>query len=232
MQKLVFWGIFFVSLSIKAAAPVVHIYCADLYFQHCKPTYTQEQRDSFMRGNLFPDIRYVAHIPRTETHVKDVTLTQINNTKDPFVAGKLFHSYVDEQREKVAQRAKIYDHLITIPQKHKSRFLKGVEDELCYNKITPRQVISALRKYDSAEKNSGISFLILSTWHRILQEYVKTSFLTLMKKKARTKSGYFKMTPEMVKQTTSEMEKYMKDTEVTNYFKAFIGDFERKLRQQ
>jgi hypothetical protein len=222
--------IFFITTAF-AAAPVVHIYCAELYFKHCKPTYTAKEKAAFIRGTLFPDIRYVARIPRTQTHSKNVLLKDVQALKDPFLAGKLFHSYVDEQREKIAKKERIYEH-ITVDKKHKSRFVKAVEDELCFDKIDAKKAIAALKEFDSHENKAGIPVFIVMGWHRVLQDYLKQSPMALMKKKAKTKSGYFNMTPAMVREASTQMEKYCKDKKVKNYFEAFIKDFETNLKKK
>ena len=82
----------------------------------------------------FPDIRYVSSLPRTATHTKNVTLQRVIDTENPFFAGVLFHTYVDEKRERIAQEQRIYDHLNDIPPRYKAHLLKVVEDELCYEK--------------------------------------------------------------------------------------------------
>ena len=86
--------------SLQAAAPVFHVLCAEWYLSRCKITYTRKQKEAFLRGTLFPDIRYIAAFPRSVTHRKNITLNTIISTENPFTAGLLFHTYVDEQREK------------------------------------------------------------------------------------------------------------------------------------
>ena len=182
--------------SLDAAAPVVHAYCAQQFFKTKR--YTPWEQQLFMIGTLFPDIRYLARIPRTKTHTKWVTLQEIRSTKDPFEAGLLFHSYVDEQRERIAQREKAYDVLAFIPKGSKGHFLKAVEDQLCYDRLDVPSAISAMNRYAKNERRYKISSLYIHLWHFIIRNYLKQSPAKLFKEAARKKRGYATMKPATV----------------------------------
>ncbi len=220
------------SYPLPAAAPVVHAHCAELYFRYCRPDYTQQQKDVFLRGTLFPDIRYIAKIPRSKTHEKQVTLHKIMKTKNPFTAGLLFHSYVDEQREAIAQKQKIYEHLSDVPEKQKGRLLKTVEDELCYHALNTHRVRKALLRYDTEEATYGVSFIKRMAWHRILRNYFRQSPLELFERKASTKSGYFSMSPKTVSKASVLIKKYKADKKVTDYVAHFLTTFENLLQKK
>ncbi len=234
MYKQALIGILIMSSAqpFYAAAPVVHILCAELFFRHCRPGYTQKEREAFLRGTLFPDIRYIAKIPRSKTHEKNVTLKQVVSSKSPFTAGVLFHTYVDEQRERIAQQKKIYEHLTDVPKKQRGRLLKVVEDELCYHALDPKSIRRMLLTYDSEEASFGISFITRMAWHRILRNYIRQSPLTLFNKKAAAKSSYFTMSPSMVQKSATLMKKYSKDSTVMNYVAYFLDTFEKMLQKK
>lgn len=232
IQIVVFFAFIALFHPLPAAAPVVHAHCAELYFRYCRPDYSQQQRDAFLRGTLFPDIRYIAKIPRSRTHEKQVSLSKIMKTKNPFTAGLLFHSYVDKQREAIAQQQKIYEHLTDVPQKQKGRFLKTVEDELCYHALNSHRVRQALLRYDSEEAGYGVSFIKRMAWHRILRNYLRQSPLQLFERKASVKSGYFSMSPEMVRKASVLIKKYKADKKVTDYFAHFLTTFENLLQKK
>lgn len=223
----------FSATILSAAAPGVHILCAQIYFKNCRPNYTQAQRDEFIRGTLFPDIRYIARIPRSKTHQKNVTLDQVKKAPSPFKAGMLFHAYVDEQREIIAQDQKIYEHLSDIPAQKKGLFLKVVEDELCYHSL---QDIPKLRHaflvYDTEEGAYGISFLRRMAWHRILRGYLKKSPLTLLEQKIASKSGYFTISYESIAQALPLLKKYKEDAQVKRYVAHFLENFEKLLQKE
>lgn len=73
-------------------SPATHIYHAKVYLQ-------DRHRDNigaFMRGTVFPDIRYLAGIDRSRTHRKDVGLDEISAESDDWSAGRLLHCWVDQ----------------------------------------------------------------------------------------------------------------------------------------
>jgi hypothetical protein len=212
-----------------AAAPVVHVYFAELYLKKHKPHYTQKERDAFIVGTLFPDIRYLAHIDRKKTHTKNVILSDIISTKDPFTAGKIFHSFVDEQREKIARREKIYRQLKDIPEHRRGKFLKMVEDELCYRSIDASQARAALKTFDKGEEQFGIPFYLIRAWHKYLRSYLAQLPLTLLKKRATEKQRYFMLNATQVKELSSLLEIYKKNEKVSSYVNTLITDFEKAL---
>ena len=146
--------------SLFAATPATHVFFAERYIKCCKPGYTQKEHDAFIRGTLFPDIRYLAHIPRNKTHTNKLKLDDIVKQKNPFIAGKLFHSFVDEQRQRVVRKEKIHSVLLAhVPEKIGHQLLKVVEDELCYHAIERSSTLNALKTYDETEKNRVCHFI-------------------------------------------------------------------------
>lgn len=222
------WALLFFSSYIQGAAPATHVYFAEQYLRICKPSYTAKEKASFIRGTLFPDIRYLARIARTKTHVKGVSLQEIKNTKDPFVAGKLFHSYVDEQREIVAQREKIYDHFALFGR-HKSRFLKILEDELYYPKIDRLATLEALNSYDATEKKSGVPFYTVKAWHRHLRTYLKQSPVALFNERIKLKKGYLTLSASLVSLMATFITDYKQEPFVKKYYRALTKEFSKLL---
>ncbi len=220
-----------IAQSTQGAAPVVHAYFAELYFKHCKPCYTQKERDAFLRGTLFPDIRYIASIPRTVTHKKDVTLDSIIATKSPFTAGLLFHTYVDEQRECIAQSISIYEHLKEVPYRYKALVLKTIEDEHTYSKLVHKTAITALRVFDGEERNYGIPIHKRMLWHRLLRNYFRQSPLTLLKERAQRGTGYLGTSPEHTAKMYRFTVKYVNDSKICSYVDKLMKDFEALLRE-
>jgi len=51
-------------------------------------------------GTSFPDIRYMVHVSRESTHKPGVTWCNVVHESDPFIAGMLFHSLVDDLRDR------------------------------------------------------------------------------------------------------------------------------------
>lgn len=72
--------------------PVTHILVAEIYYT---PFFSHLNHKKFLIGTCFPDIRYPAKLPRKSTHIKHLSLREIQS-QPAFHAGLLFHSYVDE----------------------------------------------------------------------------------------------------------------------------------------
>src|SRR5438552_12343909 len=80
------------------AAPIAHIFLAlEMLTGPFSGLFNERE---FIIGTSFPDIRYLNVIDREKTHLSHVTLEEILQEPDSFKAGMLFHSFVDEQREK------------------------------------------------------------------------------------------------------------------------------------
>ena len=229
-----------ISTSLFTAAPVVHVCLAELYLKQCQPTYTKKDKEAFIIGTLFPDIRYLARIDRKKTHSEGVTLKNVMQADNPFTAGKLFHSYVDEQRRKIALKENIWDHLKNIPANmpgysgasskfSKDSFLKIIEDELCYTTLDAHHTITTLKSYHKEEEKFRIPYYTIRAWHRNLRSYFRQSPLALLKERIRTKRGYFGWSPARVKECYNLMQSYTQDEKVISYVKKLRASFERML---
>lgn len=234
-----------------SAAPATHVFFAELYFKICKPHYTEKEKAAFIRGTLFPDIRYLANIPREKTHAEDVSLKKIVGMKSPYRAGKLFHSFVDNQRAQVVKREKI-DKLLHVegmgkktiaallPKNLQATFIKVVEDELCFKKIDNEMVRRALVNFDPEEKNEGIPYATLREWHGYLRNYFKQSPVTLLKESpnkllaqsAQKKAKQFTMSPMMVTMAAPSVEQFAKNKKMKGYFSILTNEFQKKLKTE
>lgn len=215
--------------SIYAAGPVTHIYLAERYFKLCKPEYTKEQRAAFKRGTLRPDVRKLARIPRTKTHVKDVQLKDILTTQDPFVAGQLFHSYVDEQRIIIIQKEKVNDALSLIPQKYLVNFLKVLEDELAYKKIDVNETLNAIKSGNSKEDRYGIPYPTVKAYNRDLLQYLKQSPLVLFNDRAKNGKSYQGFSAFQIAHLALAMTEFIKNKKITQYFETLESEFDKML---
>ena len=165
---------------LKAAGPVMHIYCAELFFFYCRPHYTEKQKEAFIRGTLFPDIRYIAGLPRSSTHTKKVALNHVCAEHDPFKAGMLFHAYVDDQRAQRAWGAKMH-RLVQYQDKKNSHLLKLIEDELCYSMINVPRTQRALTSFYWSELQPGVQCYHALLYQSNLTDYFDQSPLQLFK---------------------------------------------------
>ena len=128
-----------------------------------------------MVGTLFPDIRYLGEAKRHDTHINHVTLEAVLNESDPFRAGVLFHSYVDEKREALLVEKGVYDPVRKTIPVHTATFIKLVEDEVLCREKNYSDVIVALISILPGEKQYQISESTLNKWHKLLTLYFISS---------------------------------------------------------
>src|SRR5689334_19456227 len=88
-----------ISVRALGAGPIMHVALGEYWLEQVCPQYTEEERKLFLLGSVFPDIRYLAQIDRSQTHKKNVHLRQVKATKSTFEQGILFHCYVDDYRK-------------------------------------------------------------------------------------------------------------------------------------
>lgn len=151
------------------AAPIAHIFLALKML--AGPLHGLFDEPSFIIGTSFPDIRYLGTIDRNKTHFKKVTLDQIKNEPDAFRAGMLFHSLVDEQRERYMQRQKVYGMLPKF--KYNGQCLKLIEDLIIMKKFTPHSTISTyFDQVHTAELQFNLEKKVIDHWHKIIQAYL------------------------------------------------------------
>lgn len=218
-----------ITTAIHGAGPVVHVYGAELFFQHCRPYYSKREKAAFIRGTLFPDIRYIAGLPRNSTHTKKVTLAQVCAEPDPFRAGKLFHSYIDDQRAQRSWKEGMHRHIL-YENKQNSHLQKVVEDEICYSKICARCTLNALKSYESPELQDGVSFYHTLIYQSNLTDYLRQSPRELFRTRASTKRGYLLLNLPTVQEWSSLIENYAKDTKVIQYVQTLVSELETNIR--
>ncbi len=218
----------YTSFQIYSACPATHVYFAELYFEKCKPEYSSKERAAFLRGTLFPDIRSYVGISRSKTHDKNVKLADVQNAKNAFTAGKLFHTYVDEKREKIAQREKIYNEVLILPRRYQGTFIKLVEDELCHSKINNKVTVAALKSTDK-EAEQLVARHKVRGWHRLMSNYLKQSPLTLLKERVKNKQGYLKLDADMVVLCSGLLEDFKENEKVKTYMNTLVSEFEKLL---
>lgn len=215
--------------AMFGAGPVVHIYSAELFFKYCKQTYTRTQQEAFIRGTLFPDIRYIAHLSRTATHKQKVTLTQVCAEKDPFTAGKLFHSYIDDARAQRSWKAGMHRY-VCMDNKKNSHLQKVVEDELAYKKICVCRALDALKTYNWNELHNDVKLRHTLLYQSNLHDYLRQSPLTLFKTRTATKRGYLTLSLKEVPKWSIVIENYTKDVKVKLYTEKLLSDLEMLMK--
>mgnify|MGYP001297491127 CR=1 FL=1 len=129
-------------------------------------------QSAFLVGTIFPDVRYLKVVDREKTHFNGLSLKDVLDEKNSFIAGMKYHSLVDEVREKYLVDRNIYS---LIPS---SRFitqaLKIYEDEVLYSNVSDwDQVIAFLGRELNEEIELVEQIDKVKAWYLILQKYFK-----------------------------------------------------------
>lgn len=129
-------------------------------------------REAFLIGTVFPDIRYLKVIERDRTHFKGLSFQDILDEKNSFIAGMKYHSLVDEVREKYMIENGVYTFIS--PSKYITQALKIYEDEVLYQNVLDWvQVISFLDKILADETSLVEDVGKIKMWQNLMQEYFK-----------------------------------------------------------
>jgi len=149
------------------AAPIGHIF---LSLVMLSSSLADKSEKEFILGTSFPDIRYITKLDREKTHLENITLDQIKNAKTSFRSGFLFHSFVDEAREKYLQKHNAYD--LAPQSKYASFCMKFCEDQMLHEKI---KNLAGITQYFNTitpeEYDFGIDEKNIKQWHSFIKQY-------------------------------------------------------------
>lgn len=229
--KKMFIGLLLVlSTNVSmAAGPIMHAYLADKWI-HTREHYTSEQKGSFIRGTLFPDIRYLGVLSRKETHIKEVSLQDLKSEKNPFIKGTKFHAFVDEEREKMVVKWGVYDKLKNIPgQSYISTFLKMLEDEILYQDSNWSDVKEYLTSLDEDEKHMKVSTDTLVRWHKMLIDSFNTLPSKQFERLSKRDKYFLNVPPKVVKRWSKILPVLAQDPEMRLYVSDLVKHFDIAL---
>ncbi len=203
-------------LPAQAAAPAMHVYLAEEFIQNYKVS--TSDHSAFIVGTLFPDIRYAAEIPRAQTHEHNVQLQDICLVpSDYFSAGKKFHSYVDEKRERFAYRSHVYDIIKTVPIAYRATYLKFLEDEIIWDKVDKTDVILNLFHFSPEEKIAMINEWDILKWHIKLMLYFQHRPSEHLTNLAQDNKGFQHIPPAVIADWAIRLPEQVKDERIKKY---------------
>jgi hypothetical protein len=152
------------------AAPVGHIVCA-LAFLNSDATHIAD-RNAFLVGTNFPDIRYISDVHRSITHkLEDEGLAYVLAASSSFEIGRRFHVFVDHEREKHMKAHDAYRFVKNGPLK--TQMLKIIEDHIMFNKLKGKfdPYVVFGRVYEDEQK-FFVTDAQIKTWHSLLTTYL------------------------------------------------------------
>lgn len=154
------------------AGPIGHIVCALALLN--SPKIDIKDKDAFLAGTNFPDIRYITDINRSTTHrINERTLEFLKNADSSFEAGRRFHVIVDYAREQHMLKNGAYNFIKKGPLQ--SQILKLTEDDILFKKFKNSnfdtdQIFNNIYK---EELSYDIKPDEIKRWHNILKNYLK-----------------------------------------------------------
>jgi hypothetical protein len=156
------------------AAPVGHIVCALAFLN--SGAVDIADRNAFLVGTNFPDIRYISGIHRSATHkVDDEDLTHVLMATTSFEAGRRFHVFVDREREKYMRKHNAYRFLKNGALK--KQMLKIIEDHIMFKKLKDTfEARNVFNKIYEEERSYSIDDKELKTWHLLLMTYLNQTY--------------------------------------------------------
>lgn len=170
MRLVLFLVLSFFATASMACAPAMHAYLGEMWLDTHELKDKLARRD-FIIGTLFPDIRYMGHVSRGQTHAKGVTLEQIDKEKSYFKKGMLFHAYVDEQHEKFTNKSKAYQNLPKDIKSSREIFIELIADEIIFDESWIKPIATDINTVINDEKILGLTELDLYPWHMLLNAY-------------------------------------------------------------
>lgn len=171
MKKIIMLFLLVFSLKAVAAAPLMHLYWAQKWNENVEG-FEKGEYQAFILGNLLPDIRYLVEIPREKTHFYGVSFCDVKEQYSPFMKGMIFHSVIDELREKVVMDSGIYSILEDVESDYLATLLKLVEDEILWEFYDGKKVFPFVKDVIEEELQTGIDPEMLKKWHGFLGYYL------------------------------------------------------------
>lgn len=153
------------------AAQVTHVALANRIFSKY---FSDLNKQEFIIGTTFADIRYLGHVKRTQTHTMNLSFSDVLKEKNSFQAGLLFHSFIDELREKFMVENGVYDY---IPNTHPAtQAIKFLEEKFFYKDVKNWSEIT--RYYNvvlNEELDFGMPKEVIMFWHSLLVNFFHSS---------------------------------------------------------
>lgn len=167
VKSLIFFFLL-LCLPLSAAGPVTHAYLAKRFLYHF-PKYNEQQQTEFMIGTLFPDIRYLGHIERSETHYDQMPLHKVLRESSAFQAGVKFHSYVDLVRDQFIRTTYKPLHNQELSKSEFRLYLKLIEDQILYNFYNWQDCCDGLEIIYPEETAYKIDEATILKWHSLMK---------------------------------------------------------------
>lgn len=218
---------FFCSAVGFGAAPIFHVVVAEKWLEVMED-YDEEQKQAFMLGTLFPDIRHLGKVSREITHEEGVTLEKIKETDDPFLKGLRLHNFVDIVRDEFLGSKDVQEKVDQFPG-DSCLYLKILEDAILYARAVDGlgYIADYLESIDPKELSYNIPKEIVEEWHRFHQIYFLKGPYVLFAKIEKYHIPFGPIPLPSVLGSNAVMEAYREDPFFIDYVDAVLTEFDR-----
>lgn len=223
--------IIFTLQIVDAACPITHAAFTEMLWEY-HDQYNEEDKMAFMIGTLFPDIRYLAECDRSVTHFDHVTLEDVLLEKNPFLAGMLFHSYVDKEREVYLVSKGIYDYISPLNSPRPTTLIKLVEDEFIFDLVDLVYCKRCVKVILDEETKFGIELDKIEEWHYLLNNYFTYKPSVILNYLSWKKIGIMGIKGSQMGQMYSNHQVLLKDPAMNDYVEGLLSHFENLLQNK
>ncbi|MBN9289212.1 MAG: hypothetical protein J0H47_14900 [Gammaproteobacteria bacterium] len=235
MRRILFITVMIVSFIpfvVQAAGPIMHVALGERWLALYAPQYTEDEKKLFLLGTVFPDIRYLGVIKRSQSHFKGVTLAKVYESNSPFQRGMLFHSFVDEYREKFVRNSTVEKQFVEVPRHLQGTFLKLVEDQIVHDRQDWAKFRMFLSSIPEEEKIYGIDIQSLTQWHTGLTVYFTTLPSFILTQVSLFDRGILTLDAPTVKLWSTLLPRYATDPKMQKYVDELFLSFEKTLTRK
>jgi hypothetical protein len=140
--------------------PITHI----AYAQHLLKTRRPELDAAvFIRGTIFPDIRFLNVIERDQTHQHGLSLEAVMQETRPWQAGMLFHSWLDDVWSEYFETVGL--NLETVAGRRRLLAIKLLENHQLWRRVTGAADLAAqLVVVDEVAVAYGVAAADIERW--------------------------------------------------------------------
>ena len=217
-----------VNQPIFSSGPIGHAFFAHKFMKSVGK-YTEKEKEAFIQGTLFPDIRYLAKIPREATHLHHVTLKEVISESDAFKAGFKFHNYLDQERKRYVKKTSIHEKFNDMPSSYRYTFIKLIEDEILFPKIAWKTTQDYLKRTHREQLTFNIDEGVIKQWHFLLQLYLSTKPSDRLVGLKFFNKGMLNIPSSEIAKWATTLKKTVKEEEMKSFVENMILHFQQKF---
>ena len=207
--------------------PITHIVYAQRMLSH--PRFQGMDREAFIVGTSFPDVRNVADVLREHTHDTSVSFSDVVSAKTVFAKGHRLHEFVDIFHREYFFEGDEFDRYYA--DREIEFAWKLIEDELLWPMA---EDLDAVAEYFTdllpEERHYAINDEAIQTWHTILRERIMDERWSASR--AHDFLVALRLSPEQADRVFEYIRVFRKDKQLPGYFDELLTRFDALLSSQ